>query len=201
MKPKLVAAGVVLIVAGAVLLAARFTWPIDSFAKCAADGNPVSGTEPPTCSDGSHRFVGPRSSPAPSSPPIESLMYQLLVSGDSDGNYPRAQKLITAAADWQRYWREVHSGLASIPPILPVDFTTSSVIALTEGQQQTGGYGLRITGINTGPTGTIVRVTETIPSITCNVTQAISNRYFIARTPKLTEPVSFRITTDHHRCQ
>jgi hypothetical protein len=191
--------GLILLLA-AWLLHGQLTARVDSFAKCASEGYPVAESDPPTCNDGRHAFVGPRASPGPSTAPSASLPFELLVDGDSASDYPQRQETITTQADWTRYWRSVHASLASLPPILPVDFTKDNVIAISEGRKMTGGYNLKITGIMAATTGTTVSVTETVPTTTCAVTQATTNRYLIVRTSKLAEPVSFRISTDYRQC-
>lgn len=192
-----------LLALGAWMLYAHPTERIDSFARCAEQGYPVSDTEPPTCTAGARTFVGPvtKASPTASSNPSgEALPFDILVDGDSGSAYPNRQEVIVTQQNWERYWREIHAHLPKLPPLLPVDFTKNHVIALSEGQKPTGGYNLKVTSVTSGPKGTVVNVTESVPTITCAVTDAVTNRYFIARTPALTPPVSFRITTDHRRC-
>ncbi len=195
------AAGLALILAlSAWAFNPRATTLIDSYASCAAAGYPVQDSDPPACSDGRHTFVGPAATVAPPAPMAANQNFEILVEGDSGGSYPKAQEVIAGPTGWARYWGRVHAGLASLPPILPVDFTTSGVVALSEGRQLTTGYNLKVTSITTTSAGTTVYVTESIPTITCTVAQTATNRYFIARTPVLPEPVSFRITTEHRHC-
>jgi hypothetical protein len=182
------------------LMHAAVTFSIDSYASCASAGYPVSGTDPPVCSDGHHSYLGPSAAPAASADPSESVPFEILVTGDSGGAYPRLQETITSEAGWEKYWAQVHAASSPLPPILPVDFRLHDVIALSEGRQMTGGYNLKVTSINRSARGTIIDVTEQIPTITCPVTTSITNRYFMALTDKLTEPVSFRITTDRRQC-
>lgn len=181
-------------------LTGRATDPVDSYARCVEAGNPVMESNPPICRHAGRTYRGPLVTPTPAPPAVVTREFDLLVSGDSGGTYPQRQEVIRDQAGWAQYWKLVHAGLPSTPPLIPVDFTTSNVVALSEGRQPTGGYNLKITSITTSSAGTLVSVTEQIPTVTCAVTQAASNRYFIARTPKLTEPVSFRITTDRRRC-
>ena len=173
--------------------------PIASFAQCAQAGFVVSDTNPPACSDGHRSFVGP-AAPVKSLAPGTTLPFELMVEGDSGGNYPAGQQVISSQSAWQHYWVQVHSGLRSIPPILPVDFNTSDIIALSSGREVTNGYNLKVTAVMGSATGTAVDVTFTIPTISCKVANTSSNRYFIAKTQKLTQPVSFRITTEYHKC-
>jgi hypothetical protein len=164
-------------------------------------GYPLIQTDPPICKDGPHNFTG---TPLPQATPLperHSQAFDILVDGDTHGTVPaHSQKFIHNQSDWQSYWREVHSGLPTLPPIIPVDFTANDVVAVSLGRQATGGYGLKITSIDTTAAGTTVSLTESTPTITCVVTQAFSNRYLIVRTEKLTEPVIFRITSDKRHC-
>lgn len=190
---------------GAVLLAviirAGATSPIDSYAACIEAGNPVLDTHPPICRDGSHNFTG-MSLPSPNLVAGDiSVPFDLLVDGDTRGAAPaHRQDFINSQAQWQAYWREVHSSLATLPPLIPVDFSQSSVVAVSLGRQSTSGFGLKVTSITVSAAGTTVNLTESAPTITCAVAQAITNRYVIVRTAKLTGPVSFRITSEKRHC-
>ena len=183
------------------LLQPKFTAPIDSYAACVEAGYPVMLSEPPICNDGSHNFIGtPQPTAAPAAP-VENLSFEILVNGDTRSQTPgNEQHYISNAGLWQNYWRKVHSGLSSVPPLLPVDFSKNDVIGVSLGQKTTGGYGLKVTSIATSAKGTIISVTETTPTITCAVSQQLSNRYVIVRTSKLVQPVTFRITPEKRRC-
>jgi hypothetical protein len=189
----------VVVLAGAWLFEAKFTTPVDSYAACVKAGYPISDTQPPICSDGRHTYSGPRPTPAASVAPADSVAFDLLVDGDSRSQYPKQQEHITTEAGWEAYWGRIHAAV-SPPPLLPVDFRTQDVVALSEGVQTTSGYSLRITSIDRSAAGSSVRVTEMVPTISCPVTQTQTNRYYIVRTEKLTEPVSFRITTEKRHC-
>ena len=174
---------------------------IDSYAACIEAGYPVLQTDPPICRMGSRSFTATAAPQATAAPAVQSVDFEILVDGDTHGQLPtHRQDIIDSPAQWQDYWREVHSSLATLPPIIPVDFSTSTVVGVSLGAQATGGYGLKITGITTAESGTTISLTETTPTITCNVAQGLSNRYLIVRSPKLTQPVNFRIATDRRHC-
>ena len=123
-----------------------------------------------------------------------------MVDGDTTGTYPREQRHIVNDTDWASYWDLIHSSAGVSPPIIPVNFAISDVIAISEGQQATSGYSYKVTAVSTGDKGSIIDITESIPTVTCPVTNRPSNRYFIVRTAKLTEPVSYRTTTVYRHC-
>jgi hypothetical protein len=196
--------GLWLIILAGWAFAAYSTELVDSYAKCAEEGYPISDTNPVTCSAGGHTFLGQRSASAPAStePAVgESVPFDILVNGDSHSNYPNRQEVLITQAAWGQYWRSIHAGQKTLPPLIPVDFTQSNVVALSEGRRGTGGYNLKVTSIVKTEQGTVVNVTESVPTITCRVAQSVTNRYFIVRTPVLQAPVSFRITVDRHHCE
>jgi len=181
-------------------LRGQATEPVDSYAQCIAAGYPTTSTGPPVCRARGRTFRGPSPSPAPTPPPATSQPFELLVHGDSHGNYPDRQEVIRTLADWQRYWRQVHTGLTSPPPLPPVDFNSSAVIAFSYGQKPTGGYDIKLADVMTGPAGTAIDVVQTVPGEGCVVAAAVTNPYFIARVATLPEPVAFRLTVQKHHC-
>ncbi|HEX3082621.1 MAG TPA: protease complex subunit PrcB family protein, partial [Candidatus Saccharimonadia bacterium] len=197
-RPRWWQLGVSLVLAAivAIWITAGYTEPIDSYTACVTAGYPVFDSNPPVCRAGSRNFTG-LPSPTPTPPaPVTSVPFEILVDGDTHSPVPgHDQQLITTQSQWQTYWRSVHGGLPTLPPILPVDFSSSSVIGTSLGAKPTGGYSLKITSITTGSAGSVIDVTESTPTITCLVTQSITNRYLIVRTDTpLKDPVSFRIT-------
>lgn len=180
---------------------AGFTSPIDSYAACIEAGNPVLQTNPPICRDGPHNFTGTALPPDPPSAAVTSVPFEILVDGDTRTQIPaHHQDFINTPGEWQAFWLSVHAGLATPPPLIPVDFAQSSVVGVSLGAQLTSGYGLKITNVTNGPTGSVISLTESTPTIMCPVVTRVSNRYVIIRTAKLTGPVSFRITSEKRHC-
>jgi hypothetical protein len=198
-----------LIALGCVLLAAaifgsrpKAAAGIDSYAACIEAGYPVVQTDPPICRYGARSFTGTPAPLATPGPSVQSVDFEILVDGDTHGQLPtHRQDVIDSQAQWQAYWREVHASLATLPPIIPVDFTHFTVVAASLGTKPTGGYELKITGVTSSATGSVVSLTETAPARTCPVVQSLSNRYLVVRAEKLQSPVVFRITNQEHTCQ
>lgn len=177
------------------------TSPLDSFTQCALAGYSVSDTNPPICAAAREVYLGPVASPTPAQIQLTTQNFELLVDGDSQSNYPRGWQVITTQAGWVKYWSQIHAALPSLPPLLPVDFSQLDVIALSEGHEPTSGYSLKITGIAAGPSGSVVDISESVPTITCSVTpNPPTNRYYIVDTAKLPAPVSFKLTPEPRHC-
>jgi hypothetical protein len=174
------------------------TEPVDSFAACAQAGYPITDSYPPVCQMGLRYFTGPLATPLPSFEPQVSQPIQLLVDADSQGGYPRGWQLIQTQTEWTTYWADVHANIA-LPPLIPVDFNTSDVVALSVGSMPTAGHRVDISNIVTSRLGTIVNIRETTP-VGCNEAAHPSNPYLIVRTSKLAEPVSYVVTPAVHQC-
>lgn len=176
------------------------TEPIDSYAQCAEAGYRIEDTNPPACKVGNRTLLGPKAAPAPSLPASTAQNFEILVQGDSRGAYPNRQEVVSTLPDFVRYWQAVHASLPQQPPIIPVDFKLYDVVALSEGIKNTNGYNLKVTAVTTSAAGSVISATESIPTITCPVTTAPTNRYFIVKTAKLIQPVSFRVATSYRHC-
>jgi len=194
--------------AGAVMAAGGLVWlftgpattELDSYNQCATAGYPITDTNPPACETGTQVFLGPVATPQALPAPATTQSFQVLVDGDSGGRYPQKNQLISNQTDWQTYWRTVHASLPSTPPLIPINFAASDVIALSSGPEATGGYMLEVTGISSSATGSVVSVSESVPTVTCNVPNAPSNRYYIVSTVKLPLPVVFQTTKTPREC-
>jgi hypothetical protein len=87
----------------------------------------------------------------------------------------------------------------TLPPLLPVDFSASDVIAVSEGIEPISGYKMVVSNISASPTGSVVHLTETTP-VGCGNTPSENNPYFLVKTPKLVSPVTYKITQATHSC-
>lgn len=175
---------------------------ISDYATCAAAGYPITDTEPPVCrGPGNQNYTGPHQNMAPDGPAYTSRNFQILVDGDLATGYQRGQQVITTQADWQAFWSKLHEGTNTSPPVIPVDFEVHDVVAFVQGRQSTDGYSLRVTAVLTSDSGSSLSFVEQSPGPLCPVVAKSSNRYLLIQTPKLPEPVSFKISDVAHDCR
>lgn len=81
-----------------------------------------------------------------------------------------AHRLVIRDADtWARFWSELDRAR---PPA--VDFTRDAVVAVTMGQQPTGGYGIRIDRVERTGNDLVIHLTEIVPGPTCVTTQGLT---------------------------
>lgn len=195
------AGGLILAIVVTIFFFAGRTEPIDSYEACVEAGYPVLESNPPVCRANNHNFTGTPLPIASPQEPTSSVLFELLVDGDTKAEQPvHGQQVITTQDQWQAYWAETHVGMSQSPPIIPVDFASSQVVVASLGIKPTGGYGLRVTSISASGRGTVVNLTETTPGQRCIVTDAQSNRYVIVRTPILTSPVNFNVNRAQRDC-
>ncbi len=182
------------------LFDAQTTELVDSFASCANQGYPIEQTDPQVCHAGGHLFIGP-SAPATVAPTaLVSQPFELLVDGDSLGNYPRGGQVIAGEAAWRQFWTTIHASLSVAPPILPVDFSVNDVVVISDGHQTTNGYGLKVTAVLANTAGSVVDYTEIIPTFGCKIQATPSNRYEIITTAKLVKPLNFSPAQESRQC-
>lgn len=181
------------------LLYGTKTEALDSFANCAEAGYPVTDSNPPVCRDGKYYVTGPPASTLPAATAVQSVPFDLLVSAETGTDTPRQQVVIRTQAAWSSWWGKVHAGL-NIPPLIPVDFATHSVVMIIGGPKETAGYGYKITAVSLGKRSSVIDTVESIPTLSCLVIPKRTNRYYIVRTIKLPDPVVFRNTEDRRHC-
>ena len=186
------------LVVAAWLVHSLSTAPVDSFLACSNAGYPVTDSNPAVCQSDVGSFTGPLKSPVPTATEIVNQPTELLVDADSHGDYARGWQVITSQAQWQAFWSAVHEAV-SLPPIIPVDFSTSDVVALSEGREPTTGYKVEVTGISSSAAGTTIDLTESAPE-KCVEAQHVTNPYYLVQTAKLPAPVNFVLTHTTHTC-
>lgn len=122
-------------------------------------------------------------------PAATAVSFTSLARGQQSGIQEPLVALITNKAAWSGHWRR-HAAIFQPPPSPPpVDFSRESLIAVHLGERRTGGYGVRVTGVQQGPEGLLVTAVEERPGPGAIVTQALTQPYEIIRIPRV-EPGS-----------
>jgi hypothetical protein len=197
-----VAALIIAISVIAIFLSPHRVASINTYSECVEAGYPVIESDSPICRVGSRSFIGPLKPKSAAQPALSSVSFDILVNGDTGNSLPtHMQTLIDTQQQWNEYWHSVHAGLVTLPPIIPVNFDTSSVVAFSLGPKNTSGYGITVTNIAVSTIGSTVDVTEATPTIGCSVTNTLTNRYLIIRSIKLISPVTFRTTAQKRQCK
>lgn len=127
----------------------------------------------------------------------EDLVHTLPFSTVDQGVFSeireRAQRVIGGAEEWKVLWASRSSAIPSPPPPPPINFSREMVIAVSMGEQRTGGHSIEIQKIEEGRYGLEVLVSEAFPPPGALVTQVLTQPYHIIKVERRELPVRFRI--------
>lgn len=99
--------------------------------------------------------------------------------------------------EWGDLW--IKMGYTRIAPI--VDFNNDMVIAVFQGEKNTGGYSIEINRIIEKEKVIEVSVLETFPGRACMVTQALTSPYHVVKLAKSDKEVKFNVTEMMNNCE
>jgi hypothetical protein len=201
------------LVAGAIILGLLFVgvawWQsahrvvIRDFDSCIKAGYDASSSDSQTCSDGHHTYVASPSPPVkavPAGPPASSQSYAILVQGDTRGDYPKNNQVVTTAAAWSELWARIYNKIKPIPPLLQVDFSQNEVIVLVQGVEPSSGYSLEVTGVTASVAGATVDYEATIPLSGCLIAGGPSDYLVAISTAKTSGQMNYTSTPKTRKC-
>ena len=91
---------------------------------------------------------------------------------------------------WEEVWSGMEGNVQPKPETPKVDFDKHKVIAVFMGRRMTGGYSVKITGIEENGK-LVVKVKESGPPPGAMVTMALTSPYHVMVVPKTDKPVEF----------
>ncbi len=126
---------------------------------------------------------------------FETIMKNGITSVTEKGNY-----VIKNNKDWLDLLYKIRGGtdLDSNPP--KVNFDKDMIVAVFQGEKNTGGYDIEINRITEKENAIEILVTETSPGPRCMVTQAFTSPYHIVKVQKTDKKVMFNIITMTTNC-
>ena len=115
------------------------------------------------------------------------------------GQREKQSYTITTREEWQSLWNLVHTHVIPKPDLPEVDFSQRMVIAVFQGEQNSGGFGITITDLIKNGKKLTAKVTEVSPGSTCGVTTALTQPYHIVVTDKARR-VKFKVKRETKEC-
>lgn len=97
------------------------------------------------------------------------------VFATNSGFIAPAQLVIRTAAQWRSAWAQLQALARPVGDPPAVDFRRESVIVVALGRQRSGGYAIRIVGVETQGAATVVRVRTESPGRGCIVMSALTS--------------------------
>ena len=117
-------------------------------------------------------------------------MIESVAQGRTSSIEEPRQAVVRTDAEWQALWT-LHAGAQKTPP---VDFATSTVVAVFVGTRPTGGYSVAITGARREGGTLVVEYVERRPGPDAILTQALTAPFHIVKLPRHEGAVTFRST-------
>lgn len=118
----------------------------------------------------------------------------LSVVKEWDGAYsaqPEAKRIVVKDEKaWEEVWQAMYGNVRPMPVIEKVDFEANMVIAVFMGTRNSGGYGIRITGIDEDGKIT-AKVKQHSPPPDAMLTMALTAPFHVVVVPKSDKPVEF----------
>lgn len=121
----------------------------------------------------------------------KSLSFETIDKRFYSGHTEEKKYVITETKDWSNLWSRVKSTSYPKPQLPSIDFTKEIVIAVFQGEKNTGGYEIEITKIVENKRDLTVHVKEVSPGPKGSVSQAFTQPYHIIKLQKTGKKVKF----------
>ena len=97
--------------------------------------------------------------------------------------------VVRDAAAWSALWARITEPYGPRPPVPQVDFRREMVLVAAMGTRSTGGYTIRIEGVEGGGSEWVATVAEQRPGPRCGTTQALTSPVDIVVAPRSDRPI------------
>ncbi|MDO8452451.1 MAG: protease complex subunit PrcB family protein [bacterium] len=128
------------------------------------------------------------------------ITFKPVARGQDSSFKERVFYTINTQDEWAKLWDSMHPGRG--PEGLPtVNFDEEMIIIAMQGSQPTGGYMVRITGVEHKDAVVGVTIKEDSPGVGCLTTQALTAPFDIVRIPKIDAKFVYDIKYEKTECK
>jgi hypothetical protein len=107
--------------------------------------------------------------------------FESLFTAAHSGIEQKRHEVVRDEAAWTRAWSEIHSRSGSVPPVPAVDFARDMLILVALGTRPTGGFSVKVRGIEASGERIEVEVLESCPPPDAMVTAALTQPVEVVR--------------------
>lgn len=135
------------------------------------------------------------------SPTFKEVIYSTLSEGNNGGFMGKQNVVITSQEKFEEVWNEAYSNYMKKPTVPVVNFENRMVLLTTMGEQNNGGFSIKVASITEHDNNVMVIVEETIPDNNCMTTSVITFPYEIIEMPYTLKTIVFKNVEKIYTCE
>jgi hypothetical protein len=125
----------------------------------------------------------------------EANQLRTIEKGTQSGIDKPLQVVVTNKTQWAELWNKHNSQRLPKPPLPEIDFSRESVVFVTTGTKNSGGYAVEISDVKRSGDNAEVLVTAKEPNPGGFAIQALTTPFHIVAVPRIKGEVKFRTET------
>lgn len=118
--------------------------------------------------------------------------FATVVTAFHSGISEKRREVVRDQAGWTRLWAEIHAGRTSAEAAPTVDFSRHMLIVVALGTRPTGGFAVKVRGVETRGDRLEVAVLESCPPPGAMVIAALTQPVEVVRVPWLDQQPTFK---------
>ena len=135
------------------------------------------------------------------SPTFKEVIYSTLSEGNNGGFMGKQNVVITSQEKFEEVWNEAYSNYMKKPTVPVVNFENRMVLLTTMGEQNNGGFSIKVASITEHDNNVMVIVEENIPDNNCMTTSVITFPYEIIEMPYTLKTIVFKNVEKIYTCE
>lgn len=128
------------------------------------------------------------------------VAYDSVYASAHSGVESPLREVVRTADEWTAVWGSIAADRTPAPPAPEVDFERSMLVAVGLGVRPSGGYAVRVAGIEAGSGTLRVTVLELAPGAGCIATMALTAPVVVVRLDRDDAEVEFTETRRERAC-
>ena len=134
-------------------------------------------------------------------PTFKEVIFSTLSEGNNGGFMGKQNVVITSQEKLEEVWNEAYSNYMKKPAVPVLNFESNMVLLTTMGEQNNGGFSIKVASITEHENNVMVIVEENIPDNNCMTTSVITYPYEIVEMPKTIKKVVFKNVEKIYSCE
>lgn len=134
-------------------------------------------------------------------PTFKEVIFSTLSEGNNGGFMGKQNVVITSQEKLEEVWNEAYSNYMKKPAVPILNFEGKMVLLTTMGEQNNGGFSIKVASITEHENNVMVIVEENIPDNNCMTTSVITYPYEIVEMPKTIKKIVFKNVEKIYSCE